>query len=118
MVRAAGNEGGIMSKEFDFFGDAQVSKLFDLVLQLGADLHVANTRVRALEMLLVRSGAVKPGEVDSFIPTAAEKTVLDHNRDEFMARLMRIITEVGPSEHPLREQWEEAIAARKNQKAS
>jgi hypothetical protein len=35
-----------------------------------------------------------------------------------MARLMRIITEVGPSEHPLREQWEEAIAARKNQKAS
>jgi hypothetical protein len=38
--------------------------------------------------------------------------VLDKTRDEFMDRLMRIITEVGPSEHPLREQWDAAIAKR------
>jgi hypothetical protein len=38
---------------------------------------------------------------------------LDAKRDEFMARLMRIITESGPSEHPLREQWDAAIAQRK-----
>ena len=102
-----------MSKEFDFFGDPQVSKLFDLILQLGADLHVASSRVRALEMMLVRNDVMSVGELDKFEPTAAERDVLDKNRDEFMARLMRIITEVGPAEHPLRQQWDEAIAMRK-----
>ena len=107
-----------MSKEFDFFGDPRISKLFDLVLELGMDLHVASTRVHALEMMLVRSGALSAGSIDKFEPTDAEKAVLDKNRDEFMARLMRIITEVGPAEHPLRQQWDEAIAARKEARAS
>ena len=101
-----------MSKEFDFFGNEQISKLFDLVLELGMDLHVASTRIRALEMMLVRSGKLNNGELDGFIPTADEKQVLDKNRDEFMARLMRIITEVGPAEHPLREQWDLALVKR------
>jgi hypothetical protein len=101
-----------MSKEFDFFGNEQISKLFDLVLELGMDLHVASTRIRALEMMLVRSGKLNNGELDGFIPTADEKKVLDKNRDEFMARLMRIITEVGPAEHPLREQWDQALVKR------
>ena len=108
-----------MSKEFDFFGNEQISKLFDLVLELGLDLHVANTRMRALEMMLVRSGKLNNGELDGFIPTADEKQVLDKNRDEFMARLMRVITEVGPAEHPLREQWDQAISEhKKSRKAS
>ena len=101
-----------MSKEFDFFDNPQVSKLFDLILQLGMDLHVANTRIRALELQLVRNGELKPGEIDAFKATDSEKVVLDKTRDEFMDRLMRIITEVGPSEFPLREQWDEAIAKR------
>jgi hypothetical protein len=29
-----------------------------------------------------------------------------------MGRLMRIITEAGPSEHPLRQQWDETVAKR------
>lgn len=101
-----------MSTEFDFFESPQVSKLFDLILELGMDLHVATTRLHALEALLVRSGQIKNGELDGFQPSPAEKTRLDQNRDEFMARLIRIITEVGPSEHPLREQWDAAIAER------
>jgi len=105
-----------MSPEFDFFDNPHVSKLFDLVLELGMDLYVATTRVKALEMLLVRSGNLKSNELDNFAPTESEKVVLDRNRDEFMARLMRIITEVGPSEHPLREQWDAAIAQRKQNK--
>lgn len=104
-----------MSKEFDFFGDANISKLFDLVLQLGMDLHVATTRIHALELQLIREGNLKSGAIDSFRPTDPEKIVLDQNRDEFMARLIRIITETGPSEHPLRQQWEEAIAKRSSE---
>ena len=98
-----------MSAEFEYFGSPQVSKLFDLTLELAMDLHVTTTRLRALEMLLIRSGVVKAGELDAFEATDAERRVFDQNRDEFMARLMRIITETGPSEHPLREQWESAI---------
>jgi hypothetical protein len=33
-----------MSAEFDFFGNQQVSKLFDLVLELGMDLHQADKK--------------------------------------------------------------------------
>lgn len=101
-----------MSAEFDFFGNQQVSKLFDLVLELGMDLHVTSTHLRALEMLLVRKGELSADQIDGFIPNEAEKQILDAKRDEFMARLMRIITESGPSEHPLREQWDAAIAQR------
>lgn len=101
-----------MSAEFDFFGNQQVSKLFDLVLELGMDLHVTSTRLRALEMLLIRNGELSADQLDGFIPTEAEKQILGAKRDEFMARLMRIITESGPSEHPLREQWDAAIAQR------
>lgn len=102
-----------MSAEFDFFGNQQVSKLFDLVLELGMDLHVTTNRLRAMEMMLIRSGELSADQVDGYIPTEAEKQILDAKRDEFMARLMRIITESGPSEHPLREQWDAAIAKRK-----
>lgn len=101
-----------MSTEFDFFENPQISKLLDLVLELGMDLHVTTTRLRALEMLFIRNGDLKEDQLDGFIPTDAEKQSLDIKRDEFMARLMRIITESGPSEHPLREQWDAAIAQR------
>jgi hypothetical protein len=101
-----------MSTEFDFFENPQVSKLFDLILELGMDLSVASTRVHALEMLLIRSGQIKPGELDNFQPSTEEARRLDQIRDEYMSRLIRIITEVGPAEHPLREQWDAAIAQR------
>jgi hypothetical protein len=60
-------------------------------------------------MLLIRSGDLKADQLDGFIPTEAEKLNLDQKRDEFMARLIRIITESGPSKHPLREQWDAAL---------
>jgi hypothetical protein len=73
------------------------------------DLNIANTRIRALEMQLIRNEELKVDDIDNFQPTDSEKLVLDKNRDEFMSRIIRIITETGPSEYPLRQQWEEAI---------
>lgn len=101
-----------MSTEFDFFENPQVSKLFDLILELGMELNVASTRVHSLEILLIRSGQIKPGDLDNFLPNIEEASRLDQNRHEYMARLIRIITEIGPSEHPLREQWDASIAER------
>jgi hypothetical protein len=103
----------VTTPEYDYFGTPHVSKLVDLILQLGTEVHIATQRVRALEMLLVRAQVVDPGAVDSFQPDTREQEVLDVARDQLLERLLRIITEDGPAEHPLREQWE-ATLHRKN----
>lgn len=99
-----------MSSEFQYLENPQTAKLFDLLLQLATELHVERHRLRAMEALLVRKGLVEAGELDHFTPTAQEASVLDENLQAYMARLVRIITENGPAEHPLREQWEELLA--------
>ncbi|GAA0994052.1 hypothetical protein GCM10009555_085840 [Acrocarpospora macrocephala] len=101
-----------MADEFDYFHDRAVGKLFDLILQLGTDLHVTNNRLHALEALLVRKGVLAAGELDALVPTPEERQILDAQRDALIGRLMRIITESGPAEHPLRDQWEAALAAK------
>ncbi|ROO88285.1 hypothetical protein EDD29_5948 [Actinocorallia herbida] len=101
-----------MTSEFDYFKDRVDGKLFDLILQLGSDLHVASQRVHSLEALLVRKGVLTAGELDALRPTAEERTVLDARRDALIGRMLRVITEDGPAEHPLREQWEASLRAK------
>lgn len=99
-----------MSEEHQYLESHQTAKLFDLVLQLATDLHVTSHRLRALESLLVRKDVIAVGELDHFQPSDDEAAVLDLARTDYMARLVRIITENGPAEHPLRQQWEEMLA--------
>jgi hypothetical protein len=98
------------SPEFDYLDDPRISKLLDLTLQLATEVHVARHRERALEAVLVRHGVLAAGELDAFLPSADEAVVLDGERDRYTRRLVRIITEAGPAEHPLRSQWEDALA--------
>ena len=102
-----------MTDEFQYLENAQTAKLFDLVLQLAPELHVERHRVRSLEALLVRNGTLAEGDLDRFSPSDQEARVLDDTRTSYMARLVRIITENGPAEHPLREQWDEMLARKK-----
>lgn len=104
-----------MSEEFQYLDNPQTAKLFDLVLQLATDLHVTTHRLRALEATMVRSGLVQEGQLDSFTPTEDEARILEMSRTAFMARLVRIITENGPAEHPLREQWQADLARKSEQ---
>ncbi|MBO4205679.1 hypothetical protein [Micromonospora echinofusca] len=101
-----------MSTEFDYFGDPKVGKLLDLVLQLSTELHVTRQRLRVVEALLVRGNLLAAGAVDGFVAEQAEQLVLDRERDELLARLMRILTEHGPAAHPLRDQWEAALSGK------
>ena len=102
-----------MSEEFQYLESAQTAKLFDLVLQLATDLHVTTHRLKALEALVVRKGLLESGELDGFQPTDDEAQVLDLSRSDYLARLVRVITENGPAEHPLREQWESMLARKR-----
>ena len=102
-----------MSEEFQYLESAQTAKLFDLVLQLATDLHVTTHRLRSLEALVVRKGLLEAGELDGFQPSEDEARVLDLSRSDYLARLVRVITENGPAEHPLREQWESMLAQKR-----
>ncbi|MBO4160382.1 MULTISPECIES: hypothetical protein [Micromonospora] len=101
-----------MSTEFDYFGDPRLGKLLDLVLQLSTELHVSRQRLRVLEQLLVRRDVLGAGDVDGFTADDAEQLALARDRDQLLHRLMRILTEQGPAEHPLRDQWEAALNGR------
>ena len=101
-----GDQAGFpVNAEFEYFDNPHISKLVDLLLQLATELHVTTNRVQALEMLLVRSGTLTEGQLDDFDADDGERRVMDQRLEQMMRRLLRIITEAGPAEHPLREQW-------------
>lgn len=102
--------GGIaVTTEFDYLGDTTVSKLFDMVLQLSVDLHVATHRLGVLELALVKRGALAQDSLETIELSTDETAALDLAREARLGRIIRIITEDGPAEHPLRDQWEERI---------
>ncbi|MEU6537039.1 hypothetical protein [Streptomyces sp. NPDC047000] len=101
-----------MTEEFDYFRDRNTGKLFDLLLQVSTELHVTTQRLHAMEALLVRHGVLTGGELDALRPTEDEQRVLDGRREAALARLMRVITETGPAERPLRDQWESTLGKR------
>ena len=112
--RSHGREAGVpVSAEFDYFGNPHISKLVDLLLQMAAEVHVTTHRLQALEMLLVRSGTLTEGQLDTFEPNEAERQLMDGRLEQMQGRLLRIIVEAGPAEHPLREQWT-AVLEREN----
>lgn len=99
-----------MATEFEYLSTTETSKLFDLVLQLATDLHVTNHRLNVLEMVLAKVGALSCDAVETFEPDADQAAALDASREARLGRLLRIITETGPAEHPLRTQWDEVLA--------
>lgn len=93
-----------MDTDRRYFATPDVDRVVGLVMQLATDLHVAQARCRALEHLLVRAGVLDAGAVDAFEPDEAEAREIEEARDALLARLTRIMTEDGPSAHPLREE--------------
>lgn len=93
-----------MTQEIHYFADPQLDRAVGLIMQLAAENHIATQRIHALEMLLVRKGVVDEGELDAFEPQGAESERLGAVRDRAMERLLRVLTESGPAEHPLRDE--------------
>ncbi len=93
-----------MSDTTTYFTDPQLDRAMGLVFQLGAELHVATQRLHALEALLVEHGVLTVGELDSYQPQGEVAEKLASVRDATMGRLLRVITEDGPSQHPLRDE--------------
>lgn len=85
-----------------FFDDPQLDTVVGLVFDLAAQLHIERQRRAALEALLLRSGTITPGELESLTADdeflASTRAGLDRSLD----RLMQIVVEDGPPQHPLR----------------
>ena len=93
-----------MTREVHYFSDPQLDRAVGLCLQLAAEVHVTTQRLHALEQLLVGKGLLSAGEIDAFQPDAEQRKQLDSVRDASMQRILRVITEDGPAEHPLRDE--------------
>ncbi len=93
-----------MSEEVTYFADPQLDRAVGLIFQLAAELHVTTQRLHALEAVLADAGVLPAGVVDAYEPDAAGRERLDDVRDAAMGRLLRVLTEHGPAEHPLRDE--------------
>lgn len=93
-----------MTREVHYFADPQLDRAVGLIVQLAAELHVTTQRLHALEQILVERGVLASGVVDAFEPNDQQRELLETLRDGAMERILRVLTEDGPAEHPLRDE--------------
>lgn len=99
-----------MTAELRYFPDPHTDRLVSLVWQLASELHTTRQRLAAVEALLGRAGVLPAGAVDTFRADAGEAAAMAAERDGFFDRIMRVVTEDGPAEHPMRDQWYAQLA--------
>lgn len=93
-----------MTREVHYFADPHLDRAVGLIMQLAAEQHVTTQRLHALEQLLVDRGVVEAGALDVFQPDDSQRAHLESVRDAAVERLLRVLTEDGPAEHPLRDE--------------
>jgi hypothetical protein len=82
-----------MSDKPTYFKDPAIDKVMSIVIELAAEVHVLKDRNRILEKLLQQKGQLSPDEIDNWQPSPEEIADNNRERDEFLARLLRDVTE-------------------------
>jgi len=77
--------------ELNFFESPSIDRLAQMLLVMASELHVLRDRVRSLEFMLAREGALDIDALDCFEPTPAEAETLGRERDAFVAHLYEVI---------------------------
>ena len=93
-----------MTRDHAYLEGVTPDKFGALLFELASQLHVERQRRIALETVLQRAGILAPGALDAL---AEEATVLEQGRaslDHALRRLMRIMTEAGDAQGPLRDE--------------
>lgn len=91
-----------MSVEPDFLDARHVDKLAALVMELAAQLHVERQRRMALERALIEAGTVTPAAIEALAGDARFLEAARAEADASIRKLLRIMSEAGPAEAPLR----------------
>ena len=64
-----------------FFADPAIDRMMGVVMALAGEVYVLRDRVRCMEALLVRQGALAEGALDVFSPTAEQAEAAAADRD-------------------------------------
>lgn len=88
------------TRDHTYLQPASIDQVAAMVLELASQLHVERQRRMALELLLLRQGAIPDPATLAEDPALLEaaRTALDTN----LRRLLRIMTETGDPSAPLR----------------
>ena len=71
-----------------YFTDPVLDRVTGMVMALAAEVWVLRDRNRALEKILEGSGALAPGALDRYQPSAEEAAAVARDRDAFVKALM------------------------------
>lgn len=74
-----------------FFDDPAVDKLLAIVLALMGELSVTRERLDTVERILAGKGQLSEAEIDAFRPDDAAKNARTTMRNEYVARVLRIL---------------------------
>ncbi|MEA5501836.1 hypothetical protein VB735_01720 [Halotia wernerae UHCC 0503] len=77
--------------EQTFFEDPAIDRAVAMIMTLAAELAVAKDRLRAMEVLLVRQGALQPDALDAYQPDAEEAKKLAADRDAFARQIVEAV---------------------------
>lgn len=74
--------------EQTFFEDPALDRAVAMIMTLAAELAVTKDRLRAMEVLLVRQGALQADALDSYKPDAGEANALAADREAFAHQII------------------------------
>ena len=74
--------------EQTFFKDPALDRAVAMIMALAAELAVTEDRLRSLEVLLEKSGAISAGALDAYSPEPAEAAALAVERNAMVQQLM------------------------------
>ncbi|MFO1426789.1 MAG: hypothetical protein U1F11_07410 [Steroidobacteraceae bacterium] len=74
-----------------FFDDPSVDKVLGITMAVAQEVGQVLERLDTLERLLVRSGALREGAVQAFVPDGAVAQQRLAMQEAFVARLLRVI---------------------------
>lgn len=88
--------------DIPLFDDPRLDRLCALVFELASALHVERQQRMALQEALSRQGVVTQAALDGLVGDAAFRAKVHAELDGSMARLLRVLTERGTPQGPLR----------------
>jgi hypothetical protein len=74
-----------------FFDDPAVERVLNITMAVATELAVARERLDTIERLLAAKGLLQQGEIEAFVPTAAQAQERQLWHARYAARIMRIV---------------------------
>jgi hypothetical protein len=75
-----------------FLGNPHIDNLMTVVIALGAEIWSDRQRMRIVERLLETQGKVTREMIEQYVPSAAERTVWESEREQMVKRVYDVLS--------------------------